>query len=273
LNIKRCAGRRDIKTLIIIVVIVIGIITLFAVRKRFPESRDTGSLLAQSLTELLVNHGIAAVLARDQAVVSSAGFALSGSIGQILQNPQGQTVQLDIIAHTPDGKLIVESFAGMGTNLHSAVKNGLENFTANSFHVLLSAYLLPNDERTTREEWTVAHRPRLVHVGTIGLRGQYPAGGQESNFWFPSLEKIILAADLPQGTHWVRFFFAQHEGKTIACEVLLDNELWEDAQKAMRSLPWPKAKEYYSVRIFLILKDNDKTQPSVGGDGNPAPQP
>lgn len=140
------------------------------------------------------------------------------------------------------------------------MSNALEDFAANSFHVFLSAYVVDDDERTDREEWIVAGKPRTVHIGTMGTKGQFPATGVGPAFWFPTLQELIESVDLPDGTHWVRLFFAQYETQTATCELLLDNSVWDVGQDRMAALSWPKSTDYYSVRVFLILQDGAVAQ-------------
>ena len=118
------------------------------------------------------------------------------------------------------------------------------------------------DDRTIREEWLVGGRKRVVHVGTVGIRGQHPAKIREASFWFPRFQNMIESHALVPGRHWVRLFYAQHKGKTSACEILLDNEIWQEAQEEISALGWPTSGEYCSIRLFLNLQDKEIIQPT-----------
>jgi hypothetical protein len=56
--------------------------------------------------------------------------------------------------------------------------------------------------------------------------------------------------------HWLRIFFADPQGFGQTAEVLLDNELWDEAQEAVGSLTWERSNDYYSVRRFLVLQSS-----------------
>jgi hypothetical protein len=38
-------------------------------------------------------------------------------------------------------------------------------------------------------------------------------------------------------------------------EVLLDNEDWEKVRNELATIDWPKAKEFFSLRVFMIIQD------------------
>ena len=57
----------------------------------------------------------------------------------------------------------------------------------------------------------------------------------------------------------MRTYYGQLNPKEVAykevdCEVLLDNETWEEAQEQLAELDWPQPEGFYSVRNFLILQ-------------------
>jgi hypothetical protein len=45
------------------------------------------------------------------------------------------------------------------------------------------------------------------------------------------------------------------QGRALACEILLDNEVWEEMQAEMAAIDWPCGQEFYSVRLFLVIQD------------------
>jgi hypothetical protein len=48
-------------------------------------------------------------------------------------------------------------------------------------------------------------------------------------------------------------------GRTMSCEILLDNHVFEDMQSEMAAHDWPSGHDFYSMRLFLVLK----VQPGV----------
>jgi hypothetical protein len=50
------------------------------------------------------------------------------------------------------------------------------------------------------------------------------------------------------------------QGRALACEVLLDNDVWEEVQTEMAAVNWPCGQEFYSVRVFLVIwEEQDPT--------------
>ena len=43
--------------------------------------------------------------------------------------------------------------------------------------------------------------------------------------------------------------------KAGPCEVLLDNEVWNEMQAEMAAVDWPSGQDFYSVRVFLVVQD------------------
>ncbi len=75
---------------------------------------------------------------------------------------------------------------------------------------------------------------------------------------------------LSEGNHWIRLFFAQQENQTSVCEVLLNNEYCTPLQQKAEGFDWNKQEEYYSIRVFMILKtgiDFERVVKIVGSDG------
>ncbi len=55
----------------------------------------------------------------------------------------------------------------------------------------------------------------------------------------------------------MRLYLFKLNGKLIASEVLLENEIWEEGVTAIKSHDWPMGT--YGCRLFLILLPNDQT--------------
>ena len=253
-----------------LVLIVLGVIVLGLMLVRGGGRRpgteeldppDMVASIAQWLMMLLEAHDIEAVLGGNEVVVPAAQIRFSGAVTRVIQHSAVVTVQLDIYVRTADGDCIVESFGCVGKDVETAAKQAVGYFMLSSFHVLRSAYLAEDDDQTVREEWTIADKRRTAHLGGITIRGKYPEEDRESNFWYPALRELIQSQDLPGGTHWVRLFYAQFGNKPHSCEVLLDNDTWVEAQDVVASLDWPKAEEYYSVRLFMILEEKREEGP------------
>ena len=212
--------------------------------------------VAQALAKLLEAHGIQCGR-HDEWVTPN--WELPALRGQ--WHPRENLGRLDVQVLVKPGLTIEESFAGAGP-LDEGFKSAIENFSANSLHVLLSA-LWNRDDRTqvNVEPWNVAGLPFTAVVGNLGMRGsskvdipEPPAG------LFNALHQAICSEPLTPELHWFRFFFANHGGEHMA-ESLRDNEPWSPGIDALKSLAWAPTDGFYSARLFLILKPGAPSPP------------
>jgi hypothetical protein len=211
------------------------------------------TLVNTRLLELFRAHGIEAVA--NDGWLEFAGRALRTQAAVVKEtpHPNALNVQLDVRFEVLPGLTIIESFAGLGAEREVSVADGFRNFTLNSFHVLLAAFLNPGDPQVAEEAWVVGGRPAHAVIGNICGRGS-PPGGVPPNGWFPGFEQRLKNSNLRPGTHWIRVYYAQMQGKALACEVLLDNVTWEEMQSALAADFWPSADEFYSARLFLVVR-------------------
>ena len=169
-------------------------------------------------------------------------------------HPGSIVVQLDVRMVVDFGRVIGESFAGIGPTREEAVRHALQAFAAGSLHVLLAAFFDKPHEQVEREEWTIGGLPRQVFVGPAVAKGD---GLEPETFvfnWFPALRRRIEAADLAEGTHWVRVYVGGTGEGEPEVEVLLDNEPWPHARAALAAREWPGGKGFFSTRVFLVMR-------------------
>lgn len=203
------------------------------------------------LHALLTAHGYDAHLKGDRVVVTGHEAQWSGEI-HTQKNGDEPMVQVDIAVHLPGGHTVIESFAGIGSELQYALGDAFNTFTQNSFHVLLSAFFGGNECEV--QEWPLPTGRFRVFISGATFRGDPPGEGEEMVEWYNSFALGIAHTPLDHnGPHWIRLYYGQHERKTMMCEVLLDNEVWEGAQEAMAQYPWLEADEFYSARLFMVL--------------------
>ncbi|MGE3821251.1 MAG: DUF6348 family protein, partial [Isosphaeraceae bacterium] len=169
-----------------------------------------------------------------------------------------RSVQIDVHVQVEPDRVLVESFAGIGLTRDKAITDGLHNFVANSFHVLLAAFYRDDEDgMVVTDHWRIDDRPRRIIIGNIGVRGR-PADPEKPPIeWFTHLESKIKTSSLSPGTHWVRCYYAQMGNQPTAVEVLLDNEDWGEVRAEMETVDWPKCEQFYSVRVFLIIQDQE----------------
>jgi hypothetical protein len=164
-------------------------------------------------------------------------------------------LQLDIHLEIGLGKVIIESCAGMGTNECSAIKDAWKNFLTNSFHTLLSAFFTKEfDDQINNHQWAIDGRIYDVTMSNVTTRGKHP--DPLPLRWLQQLEDIIQSQTLEEGTHWVRLYYAQSESELISGEILLDNDVWTSVEKTVFRFDFPTYKDFFSIRVFIVLKDN-----------------
>jgi hypothetical protein len=201
-------------------------------------------------------HGVECVQGKDWIVFPKQGVKANGEVFDGMVHPNGLTIQLDVRFSFATNQTIIESFAGIGQTRDEAFNDAVQNFAANSLHVLLATFLNENDKEVTVEEWSIAGKRKVVTIGKVGIRGKPPVQGEELVKWFGCFEEKIKNSRLADGTHWVRLYYGQIDHKSLTCEVLLDNEHWSEMQTEMAAFAWPTGPDFYSVRIFLIIRDS-----------------
>lgn len=211
-------------------------------------------------------HGIDAILHGEWIQLPKSGMKAAASIIQEITRPTSLTAELEIRFEFASGRTILEAFAGLGTTKEAAVRDAFGNFVTNSFHVLLSAFLrfealLGDDEQVSQEEWLIGGAKRQVTMGNLGVRGKPPVQGEQLVNFVRQFEQSLQRQSLAPETHWVRLYYAQAQGKMLAREVLLDNEPWEAMEAETARFAWPSRDDFYSVRLFMVIKGADEVKP------------
>lgn len=210
----------------------------------------------EALKQLFCRHHVDAK--QDGEWVTFPGYQYRAAAAIVKENNPRQnfiSVQLDVRLALGDGRVLIESFMGMGTSRDEAVGDSFQNFTINSFHVLLRAFFAPSDEQVTVEEWNIAGKQRRVALGNLGMRGTPPAPEKMPVDWFPTVESKLKAMPLTGGTHWVRIYYAQMNGKMMELEVLLDNDHWVPLKDSLKDIVWPTSTDFFSMRLFMVITD------------------
>lgn len=172
--------------------------------------------------------------------------------------PREENGRLEIDVLLEDRRIINECFAGIGAG-RSGLNDALQNFCVNSFHVLLASFWEINDpDQVMTECWNIAGKEYTTYIGNFGTRGNASAGvgTKIPAGLFEAIEKAIKSEPLSDQYSWFRCFFCDLSGEQTF-EALKNNEVWESGMQALKSLPWVKTNGYYSVRIFLLLRENE----------------
>ena len=206
------------------------------------------------LLETLRQHGLAAELqgewivpaGRPSIPIQALAFRNEGpsSVGLF----EGRAV-------LPDGRTLIETIAGFGSDDEQALAQAQAKFLAGPFHPLLEGlYDVSSAGQVALEDWRVGAASYRAYVGSyllFGVRFEVPPELRER------LEAWVAAQpDDDAEFHWCRVFW----GGSVA-EVLWDNETLPEAQRELATLPWPDVDGYASVRLFMLLRGSTRTDP------------
>jgi hypothetical protein len=87
------------------------------------------------------------------------------------------------------------------------------------------------------------------------MRGKAPDSANTPQDWFEQVEEKLKSGNLASGTHWIRIYYAQTDNHPLKLEVLLDNDVWEQMQTELATIDWPRGKEFFSLRVFMVTQD------------------
>ena len=211
---------------------------------------DPTEFLTMALVRLLEAHGLDCQRHEDWIAPNGQLPAMRGH-----WSPREKAGRLDIEVAIDADTVIQESFAGMVTT-HSAdpLHDALDNFTINSFHVLLSALWRRDDpEQVTNETWQIGDTSFAVCIGNFGQRGSTSEPPNPPDGLFQAVELAIRTTPLTPRLHWFRFYVGQFKDNAIF-EALHDNEPWPAGVETLKALKWPPTVDFYSVRLFLMMK-------------------
>lgn len=149
---------------------------------------------------------------------------------------------------------IIESFAGLGKDLETASIDAFKNFTNNSFHTILSAFFTSRyDVEIEKYTSRINGKDFEVFSSNLGVRGENLEN--LSHDWLSQIEIEIKKLPLDEGVQWVRIYYAQQNYQTTVCEVLLNNEPCVPILQKVDDFDWHKREGFYSLRVFMILKN------------------
>jgi len=222
---------------------------------------DEARRVNEILLELFRAHGVVATRQGEGVAFPETGMKASASLIQEIKRPAILSVELEVRFEFVPGRTIIEAFAGIGATREAATAEAFQNFAANSFHVLLAAFLRAkdaDDEQVAQQEWVIDGTKRRVTASSLGLRGKPPVPGAQLAAWHEELLRRLGQEPFGPQTHWVRAYYAQAQGQTLACEVLLDNKAWDEMGAEVSALGWP-SEDFYSLRAFLVIEGEDQS--------------
>lgn len=218
----------------------------------YPEVDET---LMRFLAAMYEGHGASTVRVNNWIGVDGGRILTRAAYFNLVKHPNNLVLQVDFVTVFESKHHIIESFAGIGRDLPSALQDAEKGFLDCSFHALFSALLGHPCGHTEVEHWNIAGCSRRVTMGMMRTRGQFPV--EQWPGVFAGLRTFIETYDLPSGLHWLRCFYSHVPGQPPTVEVLLDNMAMDVLQDQYRALPWPSSEEFYATRLFMIIQDKD----------------
>lgn len=209
--------------------------------------------LMDFLADMYRAHGVIANRYGNWIFVDAAKLFTRASWFRCNPSSDNVVIQADFVTVTHGGEHVVESFAGMGPDLTTALKDACKSFQDSSFHVLFTTLLDRPCEHVDRQVWTIGGQPRNVTFGWLRMRGALPEEQWPSVF--EGIQRQVEGIQLAPGRHWVRYFYCHLPSDAPTTEVLIDNETHDELQGKMTELPWPETDEFYSARLFFMIED------------------
>ena len=162
---------------------------------------------------------------------------------------------LEVETLLSDERIINECFAGVGEG-KNGVLDALQNFCVNTFHVLLAAFWdVIEPDQVMIEEWDIKDKSYTAYIGNLGTRDSDGVEARIPDGLFDAVKKAVIDTPLNCDTSWYRVFFCNVYGEQTF-EALKNNEVWEAGLSSLKSLHWVSVDGYYSVRNFLIVREN-----------------
>jgi len=209
------------------------------------------------LQALFHGHGLATIPLEHKFLLVAKQLALVESTVSKQVFPNGVSSRLDV-SITVRERVIIECFGDVGDTAEEALANNLQNFARNSLHLIIGALQdIEQDEQFDIEQWETNGFTWKVYTGNYGVKsiGNKPVHIPAE--LFTRIEGIIRALPLSKEYHWFRFFLSCNDAEITAAEFLYDNEVFDEAVQELINLDWQLTEDFYSVRLFLILRRLD----------------
>lgn len=177
-------------------------------------------------------------------------------------NEEGTLCRMDIHIPFSDGRILEESFAGLGDSEEACVQQAFESFMLGSFHVLLRCvFQREGDSKVKPEDWSRPGLERQVYLGEVMVRGSKEERPELPANFLDTVKTLVVNQEMSHAFHWLRIFQTRAEGQVQHTEVLWDNLFWPKAAQAIEDLDWQLGEAHSSLRLFLILEHKGEWEP------------
>ena len=212
------------------------------------------TVFRDAMTLTLKEHSIDYVIRGEAIELPESRVTFAGDVRDGPRQTDSVLLQLNVTTGAPQlgGRVIRQSFAGLGDDAESAEKNAFGKFLLGSFHVILSG-LASNSCEQDGTEWTIwgsgAAQWRVCDSPLI------MQGGDPTTVGYPTYVKRLEALFIQQATlglHWCETFFCSLNGNLAGVDIRLDNEPWQAAHEELEAWHVAPAEGYRSGRHFFL---------------------
>lgn len=223
---------------------------------RTPDGDGAATEPRALFAALLRAHGLEVGVADEEGMHRSGDLRFGAMVYPTGKAPM--QAQVDYIIQHPAlaAGTIVESNAAVGPTWSDGIELSMKNFAKSSLHALLGNLLAPDlaGDQVSWEDWANVTGHYRVCVGPHLFTGADPVA---IGPLLDALRKAFFKERIPRAVHAVRLYTGRHKGRAVSEEVLLNGELWEAGRDALEAFPWPTRTDFYSSRLFLVLRPNE----------------
>ncbi|MFX1237384.1 MAG: DUF6348 family protein [Promethearchaeota archaeon] len=149
---------------------------------------------------------------------------------------------------------IFESFVGFGSDKESIIDNALYNFAISDLQMLFSTLNDFKSDQISIEKWKINSIKYRAHFGRAITKYSKEINNYQEMPFFEVVEKFLKQQDFTKKSYWIRIYIGKVPGQEPILEFVLNNEPYIDGIKALQQVEWKEKEDFYSFRLFLILK-------------------
>jgi hypothetical protein len=199
-------------------------------------------------------HSIEYTLRDDGVELPESGVSFAADTQDGPAQTDSVLLQLNVTTRAPllGGRMIQQSFAGLGDDRESAEREAFGKFLLTSFHVILSGLASHACEQDGTEwslwgeddsHWRVCDSPLIMQGGDPNAVGY-------SSF-LDHLQALFIR-QVSREIHWCDTFFCSINGRLAGTDLCLDNEPWQAAQEVLVAWHVAPLQGYRSGRHFFL---------------------
>lgn len=210
--------------------------------------------LADELSKYFLGREIEAVAWRDQVHLNVEGPPISAWLVRKTGSGRERAVQVDIRMAVCEGRDIIVSMTGRGTDTAAAVAQAFELFGHGVLEVLTEAFYGIRSDKLYDVNWQIGDRSWYVLYTkwvVTGAGGQWP---DPPEIFIERVAGLCGPLRLTPEVHWFSTYQGNFPGRRSVTEVLLDNVPWTAAETALSDCGWPAWDTIYTFRRFFLLQ-------------------